>query len=97
MTTELYQQILEFSYDSTPTRYVDCDISVYESELDFEYDLVFTSGEYPMFEGPYVVEPTQYDQILATKHKAMSDDVTVKEVPTWLVSNEKGYSFIILN
>ena len=81
MKVKLYDQVIEFNYETTPTRYVDCDIFIYDEVLDFDYSTSFTAGPYPIYEGPYVVEPQLYDQTLETAHKGMSDDVLVKEVP----------------
>lgn len=40
------------------------------------------------YEGPYEVTPKAHEEtILATKHKAMTDDVTVLEIPYWETSN----------
>lgn len=39
------------------------------------------------FEGPYTVIPRLYQQELATRGLAMSDDVTVKQIPVVYTSN----------
>ena len=51
---------------------------------------------YDPYLGPYRVIPKAYkDQILATKNKNMTDNVTVEEVPYTEVSNTKGTTVII--
>lgn len=45
---------------------------------------------YDPYPGPYEVIPKTYDQILPTKDKNMSDDVTVFEIPYAEVSNPDG-------
>lgn len=45
----------------------------------------FAGGE--IYEGPYDVTPRLNEQTLATKHKAMADDVTVYEIPITYTSN----------
>lgn len=47
------------------------------------------------YAGPYSVTPQTEEQVLATKGKAMSKDVTVQEVPRHDVSNGSGTSVII--
>lgn len=47
------------------------------------------------YAGPYSVTPQTEEQVLATKGKAMSKDVTVQEVPRHDVSNGFGTSVII--
>lgn len=90
MKTELYKQILDFYYDTTPTRYVDCDIFVYDSILDFDFNLECNASSLPYYDGPYVVDPQLYDQTLPTQNKSMSADVLVKEVPVEITENPNG-------
>lgn len=47
------------------------------------------------FEGPYVVIPKVEEQILPTKLKVMSDDVTVTEIPYAETSNIHGTTVTI--
>lgn len=50
----------------------------------------------PAYEGPYRVIPKAWrEQILATREKLMTDDVTVEEVPYVEVSNQDGTTCII--
>ena len=46
---------------------------------------------YPDYDGEYVVTPkAREDQILETKGKQMAENVTVKEIPVYRVSNNSG-------
>lgn len=47
------------------------------------------------YEGDYEVTPDKDDMTLRTKKLVMSDDLTVKAVPAYRVSNSKGITFII--
>lgn len=42
------------------------------------------------YSGDYVVTPKVKAQTLSTKQKVMLDDVTIKEVPVYRVSNNSG-------
>jgi hypothetical protein len=44
----------------------------------------------PYYEGEYVITPIFTDQVLETKQKSMSDDVTVEKITTLEVDNEAG-------
>jgi hypothetical protein len=48
------------------------------------------SGGGLQYEGDYEVTPKTTEQILYTKHKTMSDDLTVKAIPRYDVSNLSG-------
>lgn len=51
----------------------------------------------PPYTGEYVVTPKTYDeQILPTKNKKMVDNLKVKKIPQYEVSNSaEGYTLII--
>lgn len=44
----------------------------------------------PWYEGEYVITPKFTEQVLETKQKSMSDDVTVEKITTLEVDNEAG-------
>lgn len=61
-------------------------------------DIVITAtgeGGVP-YDGNYVVTPRIDEQIMATKHKVMSDDVTIKAIPFFDVSNTSGGSTVYI-
>lgn len=48
-------------------------------------------GGAPDYTGPYEVTPRAHEaQTLGTKGTLMADDVTVREIPEYLTSNEAG-------
>lgn len=51
--------------------------------------------QYGKYEGEYEVTPKVKEQILPTKGKGMEENVTVKAIPVFEVSNEHGKTFII--
>lgn len=67
-------------------------ISVDERIVDFEI-----SSESPIkpYTGEYTVTPKVTEQYLSTKELRMTDDVTVKRIPTHEVSNDFGTTMII--
>ena len=75
-------------------------------ELDFFIDeaetLEFTIDDYvniapsdEPYPGPYTVIPKTTGQVLDTKHKRMTDDVTVTEIPYAEVGNVYGTTVTI--
>lgn len=44
----------------------------------------------PYYEGEYVITPKFTDQVLETKQRSMSDDVTIEKITTLEVDNEAG-------
>ncbi len=48
------------------------------------------------YEGEYAVTPKTTQQILPTKHKVMSDDMTIKAIPYFDVSNNSGGSTVYI-
>lgn len=75
----------------------DLEFEEISNEFCFEFGevTIIHGGEYNPYEGPYVVIPKRRDQILPTKNKTMTDNVTVKEVPWIEVSNPSGTTYII--
>lgn len=54
------------------------------------------TSQIPPYEGEYVVTPKTYDeQVLPTKNKRMINNLTVKKIPQYEVSNDSGYTLII--
>ena len=76
-----------------------CFIVEFEDEEEFvvEFDeVIMVEHGYDPFAGPYEVIPKAWDkQILATKGKNMTDDVTVHEVPYSEVTNPEGRTVVI--
>ena len=55
------------------------------------------SSKIPLYTGEYEVTPKTYDeQVLPTKNKRMINNLTVKKIPQYEVSNSaEGYTLII--
>lgn len=79
---------------ATVTREIDVSASIYAGSVHV-YEKVGTDDRMPEYHGPYEVIPKSYSQTLETRRQAMLDDVLIHEIPTFEVSNEQGYSFII--
>lgn len=48
------------------------------------------STSYDKYEGSYTVVPSEFEQTLNTKFRVMSNDVTVRSIPTYRVANAAG-------
>lgn len=75
------------------------EIETYSSVTDNSYEVTLSlanTSNIDYYNGRYIVVPKSVDQELETKRKKMRDNVLVKEVPTFQVANEKGYTFVIL-
>lgn len=60
------------------------------------YDKIDASGGIEEYEGPYVVTPKAWEEIiLDTDEKYMKDDVTVLEIPYYETSNVSGMTAYI--
>lgn len=57
---------------------------------------IVKSGEYPDYAGPYDVTPMVTAQRMETKDTHMAEDVTVREIPYYAVSNPQGGTTIVI-
>lgn len=64
-------------------------IKVGFSQIQLLHDL----GE--AYEGDYIITPSTADQVMHTKNKRMTDNVTVEAIPFYEVDNNLGTTFII--
>lgn len=64
--------------------------SAFSGKLNAEMpgSIVFSIQD--QYDGPYEIIPKTEPQILSTREKTMMDDVTVREVPYFEVSNQFG-------
>lgn len=63
-------------------------VGTLEAELG-AFSVTITDGE--KYTGLYTVTPATYnEQILGTKNKTMSDNVTVERIPVYEVANNSG-------
>lgn len=51
---------------------------------------------YEAYDGEYKVTPAIHEQTMATSQKVMKDDVTIKKIPYYDVSNQAGGSTIYI-
>lgn len=74
------------SYDITIDGANDLDFAI---ETDFNYDHDF-------YEGPYVVTPSQQEQILNTKDRLMNNNVTVEAISScYGLITQNGHVLIV--
>lgn len=67
------------------------DVELEQSSQGFDVELVGGgSGRFPYYKGEYVVDPRKVEQILETKNKSMSDDVTINPIFYAETSNLSG-------
>ena len=53
-------------------------------------------SDLPLYAGEYTITPSTYtDDILITKNKKLEDNITVKKIPQYEVSNDNGYTLSI--
>ena len=64
-------------------------------KLNFKSFQQIISNEVERYKGDYTVTPNTDQQMLKTKDRYMTDDVTVKEIPYYEVSNESGSTVYI--
>lgn len=53
-------------------------------------------GDHPVYEGEYNVTPKIETQTLPTKEKVMADDIKIKAIPFFNVSNTSGGSTVYI-
>ena len=68
------------------------DVTIATNDMTIEVDIKDGSGGMlPPYEGEYVITPKPFlEQVLETKNKSMTDDVTVLEIPYSEVANPQG-------
>lgn len=77
---------------------IDLDLLETNDEINLEVTdvVVIHQGVLPYFEGPYILYPKVSEQMIDTKDKSMSDDVTVKSIPYSEVDNPYGGKTVII-
>lgn len=76
--------------------HIDIDITQESVPIDITIDEGTGGGKLPYYEGAYEVTPRKVEQILATKDKSMSDNVTVFSIPYQETTNVGGgYTAVI--
>ena len=60
-----------------------------------KYEIV-ENPTYPFYQGEYTITPATYpEQALETKNKSMKQNLVIKKIPQYLVSNDTGKTLII--
>lgn len=72
------------------------DMSIGGNDLSMGYAFGMSDGIKRFYEGPYVVTPKVGEQYLDTDLRAMHEDVTIKPIPYWEVSNPSGGTTVII-
>lgn len=82
---------------------LDSDLPLKFEELDSDFSTSFgenitieVTSEFDTYEGNYSVIPKTESQTLLTKKKVMAEDVTIKEIPYFDVSNNAGGSTVYI-
>lgn len=75
-------------------RFIDVTEDISAKQIDL-YETIEFKENTPDYDGPYEVIPKMHDQTLETKRKMLAEDIHVLEIPSYVTSNEHGYSFII--
>lgn len=70
-------------------------ISEEKKQFDLSVESQIITTAYEPYSGEYIVIPKPIEQILETKDKHMADDVTVREIPYYEVSNISGVTVYI--
>ena len=89
--------VVDMTIDTTKTVF-DMTIESNIEEIDLESSTVIeaTIIDIPKYEGDYVITPlADNDQVLETKDKLCTDDITVTKIPTFQTHNESGITFYI--
>lgn len=61
-----------------------------EEKIDINFSESYMLPEHEKYEGTYIVIPQSKEQVLPTSNKYLIDDVTIKEIPYYEVSNDAG-------
>lgn len=75
----MQNQVIAIDIDMTSSPSLEMDVS----------HTVSVIGE-PIYDGPYDATPTVDGMTLATMHRSMSKDISIKPIPIVSVSNESG-------
>lgn len=51
---------------------------------------VYAGGGYPAYDGSYEIEPLMNSQVLPTRNRVMTKDITVREIGYQEVTNASG-------
>lgn len=85
------EEVIRIDGDASLTLNADGDMSLL-TQMDGEGSFFYTESgvSHETYAGPYDVTPRASQQSLSTRNKLMSDDVTIRSIPIYEVSNESG-------
>lgn len=74
------------------TLYVDLEMAVSKETVDLDLELGYnvSSIEGDIYDGEYMVSPSFEEQVLNTKNKVLTDDVTIGAINVSRISNPQG-------
>lgn len=83
---------LEFNIIPPTIKPAEIELSINSTvRIDFDVSVEMGSaGRLPDYDGSYEVTPRLVEQVLPTKDKSMTDDLTVKEIGVLRVTNPSG-------
>lgn len=62
----------------------------FNTKFDNVISTIIESEDIPKYKGDYDIVPEVEEQILPTKNTLMADDITIKSIPFFSVSNSSG-------
>lgn len=65
-------------------------------DIDFGEVYEIISSDVPVYEDSYTVRPALVDQTLETEGLLMREDVTVEQIPIYVVSNNSGGNTVVI-
>ena len=81
------KQSIEIGVKNTPTQKVN---------IEQDVILVPVYKDVPLYEGEYIVTPKIEEQIIPTKDKVLAEDMTIKSIPIYRVTNQTGGTTIYI-
>ena len=94
--TEIASEML-IDFEETDLSF-DMGLSESETQIDMDFGEIteVPAGDIETFDGPYAVRPALVDQTLETEGLLMRQDVTVEQIPIYIVSNNSGGNTVVI-
>ncbi len=64
--------------------------------LVFDEEIIEIDRQFDPYRGAYNITPNYADQILATRNKVMTNDVTVYQIPVNVTANPQGGNTVVI-
>lgn len=78
-----------------PNQNIDISVTPLQ-EIDVEPDAIINVLPFPVYEGEYEVTPKVTEQTLQTAQKILEEDMHVKQIPYFEVSNNSGGNTVFI-